>query len=136
MFHRGVDRHAHASRPKQLFSLLRDGNTDGAALAVSTCSPAPKTIEAVVGLVAEESGAHPSMLLGALSPSPLSRARRRHRAASDTRVLNLGKQRVSFETAEGYRCGLPSQIAEVERSTVEMGRDLGDIANLTTGARD
>lgn len=94
---------------------------------------------------AEESVAPPNLFPGVVSPSPMSRSGRRYRAANGTRILNLGQQNVQFLSGEGHRCGLPFQVAEVERlfisvaklaaagNRVELGKNSGKIVNDKTG---
>ncbi len=60
-------------------------------------------------------------------------------------IKNLGQVQVAFATAEGHRCQIPFQVAEVEQpllsvahltaagNRVEMGSADGRIVNLTTG---
>ena len=75
----------------------------------------------------------------------MSRAGRKYRAANGTRISNLGQMRVAFKTTEGHQCGMPFQVAEVERpliavsqlaaagNRVELGKDGGKIVNISTG---
>lgn len=73
----------------------------------------------------EDSVAPPGLFPGMVSTSPISRSGRRYSAANGARILNLGQQRVSFDTVEGHRCGLPLQVDEVERpdgSAATQGR--------------
>ena len=106
---------------------------------------AKHTVEAVVDSGAEESVAPPGFFAAPVVPSAMSRAGGRYRAANGTRIRNLGQQLVHFSVAEGHKCGMPFQVAEVERplisvaqlaaagNTVELGVDGGRIVNRTTG---
>jgi hypothetical protein len=102
-------------------------------------------VEAVVDSGAVHSVAPPGLFPGAMRPSPWSRAGRGYRAANGTGIKNLGVVSVPFATAEGHRCGIPFQVAEVEQpllsvahltsagNRVELGSTEGRIVNLTTG---
>ena len=77
--------------------------------------------------------------------SPWSRAGRGYRAANGTGIKNLGQVSVPFSTAEGHRCSIPFQVAEVEQpllsvahltsagNLVELGHTEGRVKNLVTG---
>ena len=127
-------------------SVVRDdGDEGGLVCALSGTRTAGQMIEAVVDSGAEESVAPPGLFPGVVTSSPMSRAGRKYRAANGTRIQNLGQTSVSFKTPEGHHCGMPFQIAEVERpliavsqlaaagNRVELGKDGGKIVSLTTG---
>jgi hypothetical protein len=127
-------------------SVVRDdGDEGGLVCAVSGTRTAGQMIEAVVDSGAEESVAPPGLFPGLVTSSPMSRAGRKYRAANGTRIQNLGQTSVSFKTPEGHHCGMPFQIAEVERpliavsqlaaagNRIELGKDGGKIVNLVTG---
>ena len=80
-----------------------------------------------------------------MRPSPWSRAGRGYRAANGTGIKNLGQIDVPFGTAEGHRCKIPFQVAEVEQpllsvahltsagNRVELGQSDGRVVSLSTG---
>ena len=45
----------------------------------------------------------------------MSREGRNYRAANGSRILNLGQLMVHFADGSGRVCGMPFQVAEVER---------------------
>ena len=102
-------------------------------------------VEAVVDSGAEESVAPPGVFPGVVRPSPMSRDGRGYRAANGTRIKNLGQMDVPFSSVDGHRCGMPFQIAEVERpliaasqlaaagNRVEFEKDGSRIVNKVTG---
>ncbi len=115
------------------------------------CAVTPETrsggrvVEAVVDSGAVHSVAPPGAFPGRTRPSAWSRAGRGYRAANGTGIKNLGVVGVSFATAEGHKCAIPFQVAEVEQpllsvahltsagNRVELGHTEGRIVNLTTG---
>jgi hypothetical protein len=115
------------------------------------CAVSPETraggriVEAVVDSGAVHSVAPPGAFPGRTRPSPWSRAGRGYRAANGTGIKNLGVVGVAFATAEGHKCAIPFQVAEVEQpllsvahltsagNRVELGHTEGRIVNLTTG---
>ena len=80
-----------------------------------------------------------------MRPSPWSRAGRGYRAANGTGIKNLGVVGVPFATAEGHRCAIPFQVAEVEQpllsvahltsagNLVQLGDTKGNVVSLSTG---
>ena len=102
-------------------------------------------VEAVVDSGAEESVAPPGFFAAAMVPSPMSKAGGKYRAANGTRIRNLGQQQVAFTSAEGHKCAMPFQVAEVERplisvaqltsagNSVVLSDTGGQIVNATTG---
>ena len=113
--------------------------------AVTKPNPAAsQVVEAVVDSGAEESVAPPGLFAGVMEPSAMSKAGGKYRAANGTRIRNLGQQMVRFR-AEGQNCGMPFQIAEVERplisvaqlaaagNTVELDAEGGKIINRASG---
>jgi hypothetical protein len=104
-----------------------------------------RVVEAVVDSGAVHSVTPPSRFPGPMVPSPWSRAGRGYRAANGTGIKNLGQVRVAFATAEGHKCQIPFQVAEVEQpllsvahltaagNKVELGANDGRIVNLLTG---
>jgi hypothetical protein len=129
---------------RPLYSLLRDSK-EAMVCAVTTGTAHSRIIEAVIDSGAEESVAPPGLFDGTVSSSPMSRSGMKYRAANGTRIANLGQLSVEFATAEGYACGMPFQVAEVERplvavsqlaaagNRVELNKDGGSITNLKTG---
>ena len=79
-------------------------------------------VEAVVDSGAEESVAPPNFFAAAVVPSPMSKAGGKYRAANGTRIRNLGQQQVAFTTAEGHKCAMPFQVAEVERPLISVAQ--------------
>ena len=87
----------------------------------------------------------PGLFPGVVRQSPWSRAGRGYRAANGTGIKNLGQVDVPFATAEGHRCRIPFQVAQVEQpllsvahltangNVVELGHTKGSVKNLTTG---
>jgi hypothetical protein len=104
-----------------------------------------RTVEAVVDSGAVDSVVPPGFFTSPVTPSPMSRGGRTYRAANGSRIENLGQQRVDFTTAEGHKCGIALQVAQVEHplisvahlaaagNTVELGAEGGRIVNKTTG---
>jgi hypothetical protein len=125
-----------------LNSLIDDATLLGA---VAGETRGGKIIEAVVDSGAVHSVAPPGLFPGKVCPSPWSRAGRGYRAANGTGIKNLGQVNVPFATAEGYRCKVPFQVAEVEQpllsvahlaaagNVVELGHTAGSIKNTSTG---
>jgi hypothetical protein len=79
-------------------------------------------LEAVVDSGAEESVAPPGFFAAEMVPSPMSKAGGKYRAANGTRIRNLGQQKVAFTTAEGHKCLMPFQVAEVERPLISVAQ--------------
>jgi hypothetical protein len=104
-----------------------------------------RVVEAVVDSGAVHSVAPPGLFPGKVGPSPWSRAGRGYRAANGTGIKNLGQVSVPFATAEGHRCQIPFQVAEVEQpllsvahltsagNLVELGHASGLVKNIATG---
>jgi hypothetical protein len=104
-----------------------------------------KIVEAVIDSGAVHSVTPLKLFPGRVTPSPWSRAGRGYRAANGTRIANLGQVQVPFATAEGHRCQIPFQVADVEQplisvahlteagNRVELGETEGRILNLSTG---
>ena len=104
-----------------------------------------KFMEAVVDSGAEESVAPPGFFAAPVVPSAMSKVGGKYRAANGTRIRNLGQQKVAFITAEGHKCEMPFQVAEVERPLVSVAQltsagnrvilneQGGQIANVKSG---
>ncbi len=104
-----------------------------------------RVVEAVVDSGAVHSVTPPGTFPGKVCPSPWSRAGRGYRAANGTSIKNLGQVDVPFATAEGHRCRMPFQVAEVEQpllsvshltsagNLVQLGDTDGNVVNLRTG---
>ena len=114
-------RAALAARTVALSSLQRD-LPGGALAAVALEGGAPGVLEAVVDSGAEESVAPLGFFAADMVPSPMSKAGGRYRAANGTRIRNLGQQRVAFTIAEGHKCVMPFQVAEVERPLLSVAQ--------------
>ena len=113
--------------------------------AVSGDAHAGHVVEAVVDSGAVHSVTPPGLFPGPTVPSPWSRAGRGYRAANGTGIKNLGQISVKFATAEGDKCSIPFQVAEVDQpllsvahltgagNRVELGHTSGRVVNLKTG---
>jgi hypothetical protein len=131
-------------KPSALCSLREDADALLGAVAGEK-SVGGKWVEAAIDSGAVHSVAPPGFFPGATQPSPWSRAGRGYRAANGTSIKNLGQIDVPFATAEGFRCRLPFQVAEVEQALlsvshltsagniVQFGDTDGNIVNRTTG---
>jgi hypothetical protein len=127
-----------------LYSLREDADALLGAVAEKK-SVGGRWVEAAIDSGAVHSVAPPGFFPGATRPSPWSRAGRGYRAANGTRIKNLGQIDVPFATAEGFKCRLPFQVAEVEQALlsvshltsagniVQFGDTDGNIVNRTTG---
>ncbi len=127
-----------------LYSLREDADALLGAVAGEK-SAGGRWVEAAMDSGAVHSVAPPGFFPGATQPSPWSRTGRGYRAANGTSIKNLGQIEVPFATAEGYRCRLPFQVAEVEQpllsvshltsagNIVQFGDTDGNIVNRTTG---
>jgi len=81
---------------------------------------AGKILEAVLDSGAEESVAPFGFFEAPVVPSAMSRVGGKYRAANGTRIKNFGQQKVGFSSAEGHKCEMPFQVAEVERPLVSV----------------
>ena len=119
---------------------------DGAVLlSTSADRTRGRIVEAVIDSGAVHCVAPPGCFPGQMVPSPWSRAGRGYRAANGTAIKNLGQVDVPFATAEGHRCRIPFQVAEVEQplvsvahltsagNLVQLGDTDGKVINLCTG---
>jgi hypothetical protein len=125
-------------------SFLTD-DADELLAAVSGDTPGRQVVEAVVDSGAVHSVTPPGLFPGPTLPSPWSRTGRGYKAANGTGIRNLGQIAVKFATAEGDRCSIPFQVAEVEQpllsvahltaagNRVELGHTSGRVVNTTTG---
>ena len=125
-------------------SLLTDDSEDLLA-AVTNGARGGRVIEAVVDSGAVHSVTPPGLFPGPTVPSPWSVAGRGYRAANGTSIKNLGQIAVKFCTAEGDRCAIPFQVAEVDQpllsvthltsagNRVELGHASGRVVNVATG---
>ena len=124
---------------------LLTGDSEVLLAAVSGDASAGQVVEAVVDSGAVDSVTPPSLFPGLVSPSPWSRAGRGYRAANGTKIKNLGQVQVPFGTAEGHKCQIQFQVAEVEQpllsvahltsagNRVELGHTSGRVVNIKTG---
>ncbi len=131
-------------RHSGLNSLRDDADVLLGAVAGET-SAGGRWVEAAVDSGAVHSVAPPGVFPGKTHPSPWSRQGKGYRAANGTSIKNLGQQQVPFATAEGFRCSIPFQVAEVEQpllsvshltsagNIVQFGDTDGNIVNRTTG---
>ena len=79
-------------------------------------------LEAAVDSGAEESVAPPRFFAAQAAPSAVSKIGGAYRAANGARIRKLGQQKVTFSSAEGHRCEMPFQVAEVERPLVSVAQ--------------
>ena len=94
-------------------------------------APAPSgchIVEAVVDSGAEQSVVPPGIFPGTVRPSAMSLSGRAYRAANGSRIKNLGEMDLLFHTESGQKCGLPVQVAEVERPLIAASQ-LGAAGN-------
>ncbi len=106
---------------------------DGAVLlSTSADRTRGRIVEAVIDSGAVHCVAPPGCFPGQMVPSPWSRAGRGYRAANGTAIKNLGQVDVPFATAEGHRCRIPFQVAEVEQPLVSVAHltSAGNIVQL------
>ena len=94
------------------------GALHGALVGAATRSG--KVVEAIVDSGAEESVCPLGFFDTVMEPSPMSKTGARYRAANGSRIKNFGQQRVAFVSAEGHRCEMPFQVAEVERPLISV----------------
>ena len=107
----------------------------------------PEIIEAVVDSGAEESVTPPGLFKEEVKPSPMSQAGRCYRAANGSPLPNHGQLLAHGRDADGLVCGLPFQVAAVERPLISVSRMAvagcmasfmeghGDIPHVLTGRR-
>ncbi len=127
-----------------LNSLLDDAEVLLGAVALDKRSGG-RVVEAVVDSGAVHCVAPPRLFPGKVVPSAWSRAGRGYRAANGTGIKNLGQVDVPFATAEGQKCKIQFQVAEVEQALlsvscltsagnlVQLGDSDGNVVNLKTG---
>jgi hypothetical protein len=136
--------HKRRYLPFAALSLLTD-DAEELLYAVTGDTRGGRVVEAVVDSGAVHSVTPPSCFPGRVAPSPWSRAGRGYRAANGTGIKNLGQVQVAFGTAEGHKCQIPFQVAEVEQpllsvahltaagNRVELGHLDGRVVNEKTG---
>ena len=129
------------------FSGLKSLLDDTAVLLSTSADEARggRVVEAVIDSGAVHCVTPQGFFPGKMVPSPWSRAGRGYRAANGTAIKNLGQVDVPFATAEGHRCRIPFQVAEVEQplvsvahltsagNMVQLGDTDGHVVNLSTG---
>ena len=121
------------------------GDSDELIGAVAGETRSGRIVEAVIDSGAVHSVTPPKLFPGRVDLSPWSRAGRGYRAANGTRIENLGQMQVPFGTAEGHRCKIPFQVADVEQplisvahltaagNRVELGDTDGRVLNVLSG---
>ena len=131
-------------RARQLNLLCRES---GPLVAPVTTESQETIIEAVVDSGAEDSVTPPGVFEGLVSPSPMSRAGRSYQAANGSPIANLGQMVAYFHDAEGRKCGIPFQVAGVNRPLISVSRlaaagcrvafseDGGEILHVSSGRR-
>ena len=104
-------------------------------------------VRALVDSGAEDTVAPPGAFPGETVPSMMSRAGLKYRAANGSPIENMGQVMALFDDSSGRRCGLPFQVAAVERPLVSVTRlteaghsvtftkDGGEIHHLSSGRR-
>ena len=78
------------------------------------------TIRALVDSGAEDTVAPPGALPGTMVPSAMSKAGRKYRAANGAPIDNIGQIMALFQDARGRECGMPFQVAAVERPLISV----------------
>lgn len=109
--------------------------------------PGRTVVMAAVDSGAEESVCPKGVFMEPMVPSAMSKAGIGYRAANGSPIKNYGQQKVQFATAEGHRCNIPFQVADVERplistyslaqagNVVEFSEAGGSILHVKTGLR-
>ena len=115
------DRQRARRAARQLGILCRE-RADGPLVAPVTAAARPAVIEVVVDSGAEDSVTPPNLFPGEVLPSPMSRAGRSYRAANGSPIPNLGQLVAHFKDPDGRACGIPFQVAEVERPLLSVSR--------------
>ena len=87
-----------------------------------------RTIRAVIDSGAEDTVTPPGVMPGAVVPSTMSRTGRTYRGANGAPIANFGKVTVEFRDADGVKCGMHFQVADVERPLVSAAK-LADAGN-------
>jgi hypothetical protein len=136
---------ARGTKTQNSFAALNILTDDAEELLAAVSGDGGRVIEAVVDSGAVHSVTPPGLFPGPTVPSPWSRAGRGYRAANGTAIANLGQVAVKFSTAEGDRCAIPFQVAQVDQpllsvahltsagNRVELGHASGRVINLATG---
>ena len=105
--------------PRTLSILSREG--PGPLVAPATLPPT-RIVEATVDSGAEDSVTPPALFSSEVVPSPMSKAGRRYRVANGACIPNLVQTVVHFSDEAGWFCGLPFQVAAVERPLIGVSR--------------
>ena len=104
-------------------------------------------VRAIVDSGAEDTVAPPGVFATKVVSSPMSRAGRKYRAANGAPIENMGQTMALFTDALGRPCGLPFQIAAVERPLIsvtqlsdsghetQLGKTGGMIVHTASGRR-
>ena len=139
-----------AKRRFSLDFLSREGEAPAADPLVAPVAADRQDYEVVKALVdsgAEDTVAPPGAFPGEVVPSSMSRAGQKYRAANGSPIENMGQVMALFGDALGRKCGLPFQVAAVERPLVSVtrlvdaGHDVtftkkgGEIHHLASGRR-
>ena len=77
-------------------------------------------VRAIVDSGAEDTVTPPGVFPSEMVSSPMSRAGRRYRAANGAPIENMGQTMALFTDAKGRACGLPFQVAKVERPLISV----------------
>ena len=116
-------------------------------LLVTTSEAKHVIVRALVDSGAEDTVTPPGVFPGEVLPSPMSKAGLKYRAANGSPIDNLGQVMAIFSDAKGRQCGLPFQVADVERPLISVsrlaaaGHDVrfdekgGEIHHLASGRR-
>ena len=81
-----------------------------------------QVIRAIIDSGAEDTVTPPKTLPSEVVPSPMSQAGQTYRAANGAAIANFGKTVFSFNTANGTKCVMPFQVADVEKPLVSVAR--------------
>ena len=87
-----------------------------------------RVVRAVIDSGAEDTVVPPKLLPSEVTPSAMSRAGQTYRAANGAPIANYGKTTVEFRDADGNKCGMHFQVADVERPLVSVAK-LADAGN-------
>ena len=92
-------------------------------------------VRAIVDSGAEDTVAPPGVFNTEVVSSPMSRAGRKYRAANGAPIENMGQTMALFTDTRGRPCGMPFQIAAVERPLISVTQ-LSDSGHETKLGKD
>ena len=111
-----------ATRAARRLGILCRDAPPGPLMAPLAMAARPEIVEAVVDSGAEDSVTPPGVFPGPVVPSAMSKAGRSYRAANGSPIPNLGQTMAHFRDATGALCGIPLQVAPVERPLLSVAR--------------